>query len=192
MHESISINIKTLRYYHEEMLQAGHKLDQAKWGLYLHTAELSRRPQDPRMYESHDPRIPGYLNPRILESQDTGSQDAWIYLQPAQPPPSHSLVLESSFNMNARAKPGALNVFQLKGKVGELNPNISRLSVQFLFKHFKPQMLAFMLISCRWCWLFCWFCWWCWYADSASGRGQRKGSWNAVPGWLASAFQIGP
>ena len=49
------------------MLEAGHKLDQHKWGLYLHTAELSRRPQDPRMYESHDPRIPGYLNPRIRD-----------------------------------------------------------------------------------------------------------------------------
>ena len=113
MHGSISINIKTLSYYYEEMLEAGHKLDQAKWGLYLHTAELSRRPQDPRMFESQDPKIPGY---RI---------SGCLNLQPAQPPPSHSLVLESSFYMNARAKPGVLNVFQLKGEVGELNPNIS-------------------------------------------------------------------
>ena len=62
MHESISINIKTLSYYYEEMLEAG--LDQAKWGLYLHTAELSRRPQDPRMLES--PACPTSLQNLLL------------------------------------------------------------------------------------------------------------------------------
>ena len=96
---------------------------------------------------SQDVWVPGSHDPRILESQDTGSQDAWIYLQPAQPPPSHSLVLESSFNMKARVKPGALNVFQLKGKVGELNPNIS----------IDRQCNFLLNISSLKCWRSCWF-----------------------------------